>query len=343
MLKLYVPEFYPHVRTIPLLAPARADDERLFQHLPFSEYVDIFESTLSIEEADAVLLPHYLTDLARRPEYLTRVKQYAMTHAKKVIVFTTQDDPAPISDSNAVYIRPSAYASTLTDYEFVSPGLVEDLGRQYGFAPLGKGVRPRIGFVGKANISSWKTIARHVYKNYILYSGAQREGLYFRRRAMRVLERNPHIQTSFITRKQFGAHRRTLELPLEQARKEYVTNIQESLFTLAPRGDGNYSLRFYETLSLGRIPVLIDTDMRLPLENIVPYESCIVRVPYTDVGHIDRILLEFWNSASEDDLLRMQHNARTVYERYLHYPIFLRTLLSSEDFMNSLHHHGQVS
>ena len=83
--------------------------------------------------------------------------------------------------------------------------------------------------------------------------------------------------------------------------------------------------------------------MRLPLENIVPYESCIVRVPYTDVGHIDRILLEFWNSASEDDLLRMQHNARTVYERYLHYPIFLRTLLSSEDFMNSLHHHGQVS
>ena len=45
------------------------------------------------------------------------------------------------------------------------------------------------------------------------------------------------------------------------------------------RGAGNWSFRFFETLSAGRIPVLIDTDSALPLEDRVDWSLHVCRVP----------------------------------------------------------------
>jgi hypothetical protein len=332
MRKLYVPESHPSVRTLPLLAPARSDDNRLFQHLSFEEYKDCFLPVADIADAEAVLLPHYLPDIRVRTAYLEQIRVQAKEAGKKLIVFTNQDDPSPLELENAIVLRPSAYASTLGPNEILIPGLVEDVGKAYGVAVLPKGERPSVGFVGKAGFDTLKARLRYYVRNYLEYKGDRREGTYFRRKAIAYLSRDSRIDVRAILRRRFGAHAKTIELPPEVARKEYIENIQNSLFTLSPRGDGNYSLRFYETLSLGRIPLFIDTDTPLPAADRIPYDTFMVRVPGGDIQKIADTTYEFWNTKSEEELVEMQRTARAVFERELYFPTFIRTLFNSDSF-----------
>lgn len=68
------------------------------------------------------------------------------------------------------------------------------------------------------------------------------------------------LDTDFILRKGFWAP----GIPKEIARIDYFNNLEKNLFTFCYRGAGNFSYRFYETLMMGRIPILIDTDCVLP-------------------------------------------------------------------------------
>lgn len=332
MRKFYIPELHSSVRTLPLLAPARADDNRLFQHLSFEEYKDSFLPVANIADAEAVLLPHYLPDIRVHTAYLEKVRIEAKEAGKKLIVFTNQDDPSPLDLENAIVLRPSAYASTLAPNEILIPGLVEDLGKAYGVTPLPKGERPSVGFVGKAGFDTLKARLRYLVRNYVQYKGDRREGTYFRRKAISYLSSDARIDVRAILRRRFGAHAKTIELPPEVARREYIENIQNSLFTLSPRGDGNYSLRFYETLSLGRIPLFIDTDTPLPGSDRIPYDTFMVRVPSSDIQKIADITYEFWNGKSEEELAHMQRTARAVFEQELYFPTFIRNLFNSESF-----------
>ena len=47
----------------------------------------------------------------------------------------------------------------------------------------------------------------------------------------------------------------------------------KSLFTFCYRGAGNFSYRFYETLMMGRIPILVNTDCVFPFEDKVDINS----------------------------------------------------------------------
>lgn len=62
-------------------------------------------------------------------------------------------------------------------------------------------------------------------------------------------------------------------------RQEYLDNMNNSQFVLCPRGVGLNSIRFFESLRMGRIPVLFADDTKLPLERLINYDNLIVRVP----------------------------------------------------------------
>ena len=70
-------------------------------------------------------------------------------------------------------------------------------------------------------------------------------------------------KTDFIYRKTFRAQ----EMNFEIAKKEFYENIKRNFFTFCYRGEGNFSYRFYETLMMGRIPLLVDTDCVFPFED----------------------------------------------------------------------------
>jgi hypothetical protein len=71
----------------------------------------------------------------------------------------------------------------------------------------------------------------------------------------------------------------------QQAEEEFYKNMSDNLFNLCIRGWGNYSYRFCQTICMGRIPVLIDTDCCLPFEEVFNYDDYIVRVtPGADIA-----------------------------------------------------------
>lgn len=97
-------------------------------------------------------------------------------------------------------------------------------------------------------------------------------------------------------------------------RRSYSACLNRCRFQLCPRGRGLNSRRFYETLAHGRIPVLFSDAARLPLEDRIPWDRCVVRVPegfgkYAD--HYVRAFLERTTSEAASAL------AREVWTHYL--------------------------
>lgn len=91
-----------------------------------------------------------------------------------------------------------------------------------------------------------------------------------RKRLLAFLHGQTQIPTDFIFRDRFWGRIREQQSPeaVEQMRVEYERNLQGNVFVVCSRGAGNYSIRFYETLRAGRIPIMLDTDMVFPLDEI---------------------------------------------------------------------------
>jgi len=94
-------------------------------------------------------------------------------------------------------------------------------------------------------------------------------------------------------------------------RAEYSRLLADSRFVFCPRGDGLTSLRFFETLAFGRIPILVADQAALPLECDIPYDEFVVRVPECQVenweAYVDAFLV------AHPDLERSSSLARNAY------------------------------
>ena len=159
---------------------------------------------------------------------------------------------------------------------------------------------------------------------------ARKKGLYFRRQALAILKKSDKVATNFVIRTSYSGNAKTLTVDAKQARKDYVDNIKNLDFTLAPKGDGNFSVRFFESLSLGRIPLLIDTDCPLPLEEEIGYDDFILRVSHKDLPHIADRVAAYYSSLTPEDFIEKQKKCREVFEKYLKIDVFFRQVLTQE-------------
>ena len=107
-------------------------------------------------------------------------------------------------------------------------------------------------------------------------------GMSLRGRILESLKKNINLEANIIFRKRKDSR----HISKEKYKFEYWNNMLDSPFILCIRGNGNFSVRFYETLALGRIPILIDTDCVLPLSNEIDWNKhCII----VSNGNSDRI------------------------------------------------------
>jgi len=112
----------------------------------------------------------------------------------------------------------------------------------------------------------------------------------------------------------------------EKAKKRYQAEYKYVLafsrFSLCPRGVGAGSIRFWESLKAGAIPVIIGDDITLPTG--VNWEECIVRVAEKDVLKINEIL----EAISFEQEQTMRKRCLEVY------PLF-----SGENFVSVIRNH----
>lgn len=89
----------------------------------------------------------------------------------------------------------------------------------------------------------------------------------------------------------------------------YLQVIQESKFVLCPRGIGPASIRLFETLKCGRVPVVI-SDAWVPPDG-PSWADCVIRVPENRISTIPGLLKE-----REVDAERMGCAARREWEMW---------------------------
>jgi hypothetical protein len=96
----------------------------------------------------------------------------------------------------------------------------------------------------------------------------------------------------------------------------FLGAMQRSWTTLCPRGMGSSSIRFYETMCLGRIPVHVSDAYRLPFEDTIDYAEFCLFIPEADAGRAGPILRMWLAKRDRAKRIAMCRKARSVWEEY---------------------------
>lgn len=346
MIKVFIKKIIPELRYLPVLYPnfgSLMNEKRLFadrgnraMRFPVVEVVN------DLRDADFILLPHEYFDIADRyPEYAREHLALAKDSGKKLLIFDLSDySEKEITAPNAWIFRIAEYASRKRENVIVMPSFIEDLGATKAFAPRVKGERSVVGFCGWAGFKNLRKYLKFLIKNLLVdlrffmtlgpQMTAHKQGIYFRRRALAALKRDAargRYLTNFIIRRSYSSHINTVEKSPVELRREYIENIADSDLALAVRGDANASCRFYETLSLGRVPLFINTECVLPLADELDYGKFTVSVDYREIDRLGEIVNDFWEHISAEEFVAMQKSAREAFEKYLRADSFLAYVL----------------
>lgn len=284
--------------------------------------VENFQIVDEIENADVVVVPvaiNYFFKQKKEKELHQFIDKALLSH-KKVWVYSAGDFGITFRKDVTVF-RLGGFKSKLSDNEEILPSFVSDpydILFTNKWETIDKTVTPTIGFVGHANNSKIKlakefllhlkfTISRMVNKSLGDYQPFYPSGLK-RFEILQQLSKTDKISTNFIFRKLYRAGVKN-EVDKEKTSLEFFKNIESNLYTVCMRGAGNFSVRLYETLMMGRIPVLVASDAKLPLENFIDWKKHVV---LTNSENIAADLVSFHELNSKEELIEIQMNNRNL-------------------------------
>lgn len=302
----------------------------------------IVEIVKNVEESDYLLLPHNYNFLKNHKLYLNTYEELAEKLQKKILIFFPGDSDEDVPIKNSLVFRNSKYRSELKENEIILPGYVEDLGQGIVLEPRAKKDRAMVGFCGWAILKDPKQRFKFAVRSLGVSVAAifnerrllRQKGIWWRKKALTVFRSSRKVNSNFIVRGTYSGNEKTMEVAPEQARNEYIGNILNSDFTLCVKGDGNFSTRFFEVLSLGRIPLLLDTDSVLPLEDQIDYGQCVLKISWHDLKNLDVIAANYYRNLSNEDFERMQKRAREVFEKFLKLDRFLTNCFNGDFLIN---------
>ena len=76
-------------------------------------------------------------------------------------------------------------------------------------------------------------------------------------------------------------------------------------------------MRFYESLCLGRIPLFIDTDCKLPFEDQINWSDICIWVDASELNRIGEIVIDFHHSMTNNQFIEKQVYCRELWVNYL--------------------------
>ncbi len=273
-----------------------------------------------LAHADVVVCPHWYWP---NTESTDRAIQAARQAGLPCVFFQMSDISTPANPPYGVVYRTSIFADRRTPCERAMAGHADDmLANRHGQVPVStKQDTPSLGFCGQFG-NFWL---------YLLFAlkrrGRNIEAMNLRRRIIKTLRGCDRITTHFILRGRWwgGAiHKPDLQRRLRQ---EYLDNMLGTDYTLCVRGGGNYSYRFYETLSAGKIPLFVNTRCVLPFEDRIDWRKHCVIVDEREIDRAGEILADFHASVSTDRFQAMQLANRQLWEQWLSPLAFYRRAL----------------
>lgn len=275
-----------------------------------------------VENADVVIVPvaiNYFFKEKKQAE-LNLFIDKALALNKKVWVYSAGDFGITFRKDVTVF-RLGGFKSKLSKNEQIMPVFVSD---PYTYVlntewfTLNKTEKPTIGFVGNANGSFSKKIKENLiflklnFKRQFDKSIGDYQSFFssssVRHTVLKNLEKSSSIICNFIYRDSYRGGAQT-ENQIKKSTVEFFQNIENNLYTVCIRGAGNFSVRLYETLMMGRIPVIIQSDAKLPLEKAVNWEKHAV---FVYQNNIIEELIKFHDKFSNEEIIEIQKNNRDL-------------------------------
>ncbi|OGX82227.1 hypothetical protein BEN49_14220 [Hymenobacter coccineus] len=324
---------------MPFIGDFEAGAESI-RHGRYDDFLSSGKSFLeltSIEECDACLLPIFYDVIGDQAKFEKSIKGFVEEverSGKKVLIFVGHDVlEINIPVKNAIIFNSAISKSKQAKNVYPWPHFFEDFLERYKGGELeirNKGAKPVVGFCGYApplNIKMGREKIVAIAKLMANYAGLlqkypDRISHSYRARAIIGLQKATTIIPNFRLKSNFafgpnGMNTGNTVESNEDFRKKFVENIIESDYTLCVRGLGNNSVRFFETLCCGRIPVFVNTDSTLPFDNLIDWKSLCVWVEEKDIDRIAEAVVEFHNNISESDFIDLQKKLRAIWEEYL--------------------------
>lgn len=300
--------------------------KQLFNTYSFN--TEYYTVTDDIHIADMVLPPYpHVWFLRHDAALFDECVKTAREASLPLLIDGVGDIEYPINIENAYILRYGGYQFLKERGRIQIPPLADDLLERYRGSKLdvrkkGSG-KPVVGFAGWANLSMIQYIRTIIKELPVRFHGIFDaryrtciKGVLWRQKAIRILQSSPLVTFNLRARSSFSANPKTAQGDMQKLRDEMVETILNSDYALDVRGDANDSTRLFEILSLGRIPVIIDTERNFPFSNKVDYASFALIVDFRDVKKLPEKIAEFHKNISPERFEQMQKNARDAFVRY---------------------------
>lgn len=300
-------------------------------HYSKSKFLSQFYSLSDdIAASDIIILPlEYAFMLKHHKKQLNHFFKNVKESNKPIWIYTGGDLGISVEDDQIYNFRLGGFKSKLNKQSFILPSFVSDpyIDQLKGtFEPLKKEIIPEIGFVGHARGGFIKYI-----KEFIIYLRINLKRLFKieyadyqsfypsslkRAKYLKNLQSSHLIKSNFIFRDKYRAG---VKVDEDKAitTKEFFINIYENPYTFCMRGGGNFSVRFYETLAVGRIPVLLNTDCLLPLDDSISWQEHCLIIDESKYRSLAQEIVNFHNQLGAEAFTQLQKNNRKLWEDFL--------------------------
>jgi hypothetical protein len=317
------------------------------------------------EESDFLLLPTPWTEeLPKKYAGECRLLEQLSRRCDKPIVChaMTKDIVHPreaiVPFSRPCYLNRCLLRCCKPEYALGFPYFIPDCRQKYVPSPqiLDKPREPTVGFCGIAapHGTPWNRTRLFDHVRVLLTSlgriGLDPEALArniaftnlkhaYRTRLILQFRADPQINSDFILRRTAGLVDNSFtNLPdNHDYNSSFYDNMARNVYNLCCRGTENYSVRFYETLCMGRIPVVVDTDLVLPFDDQIDYQQHCVWIHKHELHRAAEILKDFHRSKSNAEIRHMQVSNRRVWETWLchrsYYPRLAELLRNANNGM----------
>ncbi|HAS58141.1 MULTISPECIES: exostosin family protein [unclassified Algoriphagus] len=305
-----------------------------------SEATDYFTIVEKPEDADLIFIPVPLSELVKNQIGREKIKshvQIGRAFNKKVFVVSDADLIFNPGFDDVIILTPGAYKSLPNQISIPALLPKDPYSKWVGevWEPIQDLSRFSVGFCGQATSHGLKYLKDRL--QYLQLNAKKLLGdkthLYIpfffaaseRAKILNHLEKSSLIDTDFLKRERYKGGGKS-EDDLMQLESEFFENINRNLFTVCIRGFGNYSVRFFQTLAMGRIPVVIESDSLLPFESQLNYDKFIVKVPFENRLRADKYIHEFLKDKTLVDLQRIQSECRKVWLDYFRKPSYFKAM-----------------
>ncbi len=299
--------------------------------------------TDTLESADIAVLPYtwnYYIETKRVAEALTFADTCRALH-KKLITQIGGDFGVTPPVTDCYVLRQSGYATGKLPLQYTMPVFIRDPLKEVFHTNTvllhPKPQKPLVGFCGQAGGGLVKytkdaltTLGRNSLYHLGISPGEPQQILpasLLRNRVLNILEKDTRIDCQFIRRRKYRAGART-EAERSASALEFFSNIQNTDYTVCVRGSGNFSVRLFETLSMGRIPVFVNTDCLLPFEELIPWKEHCVWVNGNELNRIGEAIHLFHNRLDAQAFENRLTGNRLLWEKHLSISGFWDTFLN---------------